>query len=134
MKKLITLITICLIIIACSKDDVSKFNLTLDSTAGGNLNISTGTYDEDAAVTIIASPDKGYRFIGWSGSTDEITNPLIVSMTNDKSIKANFEEQINEVVDANGDFSGVGKWEIRSLSKSHGLMKGQMIIKTNLIL
>ena len=137
MKNILTIITICLLTIACSKDDVSKFNLTLDSTAGGNLNISSGTYDENAAVTLIAYPDEGYKFIGWSGSTDENTNPLIVSITNDKSIKANFEEQIKEVVGANGDFSGVGKWEIRSLSKSNASNRSavcdlsEIIFRTN---
>ena len=137
MKNILTIITICLLTIACSKDDVSKFNLTLDSTAGGYLNISSGTYDENAAVTLIAYPDEGYKFIGWSGSTDENTNPLIVSITNDKSIKANFEEQIKEVVGANGDFSGVGKWEIRSLSKSNASNRSavcdlsEIIFRTN---
>ena len=46
---------------------------------------------------MVAEPEKGYRFVNWSGDVDTIANvnaaTTMISMRSDYSITANFEEK-----------------------------------------
>jgi uncharacterized repeat protein (TIGR02543 family) len=45
-------------------------------------------------VTVTATPEPGYTFIGWTGTgvpTPDTTNPVTVRMNGDKTLTANFE-------------------------------------------
>ena len=56
-----------------------QHNITLTVTAGEGGTVSTegGTYDEGTEVTITATPDEGYEFVGWEGS-DSDSNSLTI--------------------------------------------------------
>ena len=50
-------------------------------------------YYSDVVVEILAEPDEGYNFVGWSDDASGSTNPLILAMDSDKTITANFVVQ-----------------------------------------
>ena len=46
----------------------TQYNLTVSAGGGGTVSTEGGTYDEGTEVTITATPDDGYEFVGWEGS------------------------------------------------------------------
>jgi len=77
---------------------VSKYNLIVSSTAGGNVTTpgeGTFTYDEGTVVNLVATPDTGYRFVNWTGNVSTVTNITAavtnITMSGNYSITANFE-------------------------------------------
>ena len=43
----------------------TQYTLTVTSGEGGTVSTEGGTYDEGTEVTISATPDEGYEFVGW---------------------------------------------------------------------
>jgi uncharacterized repeat protein (TIGR02543 family) len=76
-----------------------KVALTTSSNAGGSV-ITPGEgafiYNVGSVVSLVATPDTGYRFVSWTGDVDTIANvnaaSTTVTMNDDYSIAANFEE------------------------------------------
>lgn len=70
---------------------------TLDVSAAGSgavsLSPSGGVYSGGTAVTVTATPDPGWQFIGWSGDLSGSANPAVVTMSGDKSATAIFAEE-----------------------------------------
>ncbi len=73
-----------------------QHSLSLSASSGGTTNPQPGTYIYDHALRIAMSPytDDGYNFIGWSGDVLSTDKLLYVTMNADKSIKANFSENV----------------------------------------
>ncbi|MBA7623253.1 hypothetical protein ES703_30647 [subsurface metagenome] len=76
----------------------NQCNLSIFYSSGGITNPDTGTqpYDFGTEVPIIATPDNGYRFGGWTGDVPqghENDNPLMITVDSDKSVTANFIKQ-----------------------------------------
>jgi hypothetical protein len=46
------------------------------------------------AVTLTATPEPGWRFVGWDGDVTGHENPLVVTITGDTQITAIFAEQM----------------------------------------
>lgn len=70
--------------------------LSLSASSGGTTNPQPGTYIYDHAERIAMSPytEDGYNFIGWSGDVLSTDKLIYVTMDADKSIKANFSENV----------------------------------------
>ena len=93
-------ILIFFILLACSKDSpipdtveptpTVTYTLTVAASEGGSVNDPGDTHNENANVSLTASPAEGYAFSGWTGDASGSTNPLSVSMTSDKNITASF--------------------------------------------
>lgn len=49
-------------------------------------------YDQESEVVLSAVPNKGQRFVGWSGDASGVRNPLRVTMDRAKSVTARFVE------------------------------------------
>ncbi|MDR2591935.1 MAG: InlB B-repeat-containing protein [Chitinispirillales bacterium] len=49
------------------------------------------TYVCGEQVTITATPDPGYSFLGWSGAATGMTNPLTITMDENMVLAANFD-------------------------------------------
>ena len=94
MKKLI--LCIFLILLACSKDSPTPdtptvtYTLSVSASDGGNVDPSSGTFNENSSVVITATPSAGFEFTEWSGDASGTDNPLTVTMTGNKTITATF--------------------------------------------
>ena len=98
MKKIITFVFLTLL--SCSKDSpvpdavvptpTLTFTLAVTASEGGSVNDPGDTHNENANVSLTATPADGYVFSGWSGDASGSTNPLIITMTGDKNITASF--------------------------------------------
>ena len=93
--KKIALYSLCLVLFFCSKDEetqaptntvqtttpepvVTQYTLTVTASEGRSLSAG-GTFDDGTSVSVSATANEGYEFIGWSdGETSQIKN-LIVS-------------------------------------------------------
>ena len=71
---------------------VPVFNLTLATNGSGTVARSPDetSYLSNSIVSVTATPSPGWQFSGWSGSARGRSNPLSLTMTNNKSITANF--------------------------------------------
>ena len=107
MRKVFLLTLIILLSISSCKKKDSSYSLTISINNNGTVNYESGKYPEGETISLEATPESGYRFIGWDGEdlespTDE--NPITIFMDSNKSIIANF---VN--ID-DPDYSGMGFW------------------------
>ncbi len=96
-------VLICVVlgnIVACTPTPTTEFELTISSTAGGNVTTpgeGTSTYDDETVVNLVAEAGEGYRFVNWTGDVGTIAYVNYYSTTitidSDKSITANFEPE-----------------------------------------
>lgn len=70
------------------------YTLTTNASGQGSVSVSPagGTYPSGTEVTVTATPASGWEFTGWSGSSTGNTNPLLVTMTSNLTLTANFQE------------------------------------------
>ena len=75
-----------------------QHTLSITASSGGTTDPGPGTYSYDHAerISLIAKPDEGYIFIGWSGDVFGTDSSQYITMDSDKSVKANFSENILE--------------------------------------
>jgi hypothetical protein len=72
--------------------------LTLNTNPAGNGAIQlspapngpNGTYIDGTTVTLTANAAFGFSFSNWSGTVNASTNPLVITLTADQSVTANF--------------------------------------------
>ncbi len=71
-----------------------EYDLTVDTVGSGRVALDPpgGTYEESTVVTLTANPSSGWSFTGWAGDVTGTDNPLVVTMTSDLNVTANFEE------------------------------------------
>jgi len=57
------------------------YTLTVTTSEGGTVSTEGGEYEEGTEVTITATPDEGYEFVGWTGAIEsaELEVQLLVS-------------------------------------------------------
>ena len=73
-----------------------------DGVRTGSVNGGDGFYAAGSTLQLIATPQSGYQFAGWSGSVSGGANPLTVLMDAPKTITANFTAAVTAVrIDAN---------------------------------
>ena len=85
-----------------------RCGLTLSSTKGGYINVLTadeiictawlgdGTYvfDGGSTLTVLAIPEKGYRFSHWTGTVWSTVNWLVFPILEDSRLTANFVPEV----------------------------------------
>ncbi len=74
------------------------FSLTSNTISGGNITFSPDTtggaiYDSATVVTFSATPDSGYRFVGWSGAISSDSTTDSVRVDSNTAITATFIPQ-----------------------------------------
>lgn len=103
MKNLLTSIFIFLsvlcigIIISCNNENLEAdliFEVQINSSNGGSVNTSGGSYPIDTQIQITATPDDGFEFTGWLGNASGNENPLTYTVVGNADITANFEELV----------------------------------------
>src|SRR4030042_6781510 len=77
-----------------------SYTLTITSTTGGSVATpgeETYTYDKGTVISLVATPDDGYRFHVWTGDIGYIAAPTSASpnitMNGSYSITASFEQE-----------------------------------------
>ena len=68
----------------------NQYTLTVSVNDGtkGSVNLTSGTYEAEEEVEIIATANTNYEFTGWSNGSKE--NPLTIAMEEDTELTANF--------------------------------------------
>jgi len=108
MRKLISLLSIFAIVLSCSSDETStpvtiskpetpptppeptpvvQYNLNATSSEGGSVD-GGGVYNDGQEVTIVAIPEVGYVFNGWSNGS--FNNPLVLKVDSEINIESSF--------------------------------------------
>jgi len=87
---------------------IPQYTLTIAAGSGGTTDPSPGSYDyaPGTQVTVTAVPNNGYQFNGWNGDASGTTNPITVTMDDDKMIAANFTAIDSDGGGSTGDDSG----------------------------
>ena len=77
--------------------------LTINS-GNGTVQVTPAqeSYSRGASVILIATPDKGYKFVGWEGDITGSDNPKGLVIDRNKNIKAVFSE-ITSTIDFTGN-------------------------------
>ena len=111
MKKIFLTLTL-LLLITCSKDStedsssvyvapptnttnptttptVTQYTLTVTAGSGGSVSTAGGTYNDGTSISITATPNEGYGFIGWNGS-DSTSSTISVTLAANTTIEALF--------------------------------------------
>jgi len=86
-------------------DDAASYQLTISSTAGGLVTSpgeGTFNYIAGTVVELVATPDEGYEFRGWTGDTGQIADRGSASNT----IKMNGSYSVTAVFGGEGDGGG----------------------------
>jgi uncharacterized protein YkwD len=85
--------------ITANFEEIQEYDLTIASTVGGSVTLpgeGAFAYDEGTVVSLVATPATGYQFDNWAGDVSAIANVnaaiTTITMTDDYSITANFEE------------------------------------------
>jgi uncharacterized repeat protein (TIGR02543 family) len=74
-----------------------QFTITAIATPEtGGTAIGGGTVYEGFGITLTATPASGYLFTGWSGDANETTNPLSITVDANKTINANFAQDLRD--------------------------------------
>jgi len=100
MKRVsIFLITIALVAVVAGCKGI-WYDVTISSTAGGSVTVpgeGIFTYEFCTEVSLVATPDSGYRFVKWTGDVEAIADvnsasTIITSVQGNYFITANFEQ------------------------------------------
>jgi uncharacterized repeat protein (TIGR02543 family) len=96
LKKVLFIPILLLFFFSCSPDEETlvptntvKYILTVTAGDGGSIT-NGGTFDEGTEVTITATPNPGYEFVGWEGSTTA-SEILTITLDSNQTYKALFE-------------------------------------------
>lgn len=87
------------------------------SDIGGGEVTGASVYDEGDAVTLIAYPDEGYRFVGWYEADTLYSTESMITFTanNDRDMIATFAKQcyvtVTSTYDNAGTITGVGTYD-----------------------
>ena len=71
---------------------VVLFELVVSTGEGGSVNSSGGSFESGSSVTITATPEPEYFFVGWTG-TESTDNPLIITVNSNQEISPIFEKK-----------------------------------------
>ena len=97
LSQKIFLLSLILILGCSAENKISEeepssvlYTLVVSASEGGSISTSGGTYKKGTEVTISATPNEGYHFIGWEGtmSTDQT---LTITIDSNQTYLALFE-------------------------------------------
>lgn len=98
MKSKLLLFSTCLFFIACNKDELPSYTLSVTAGDGGAVSPAKKVYNQGQNATMTATPDEFYEFTGWTGDITSQENPHTLKMNSDMNVVANFSKR-----DSDGD-------------------------------
>lgn len=80
----------------------AEANVTVTASAGGTVNKVTGKYSTGSQVTLIATPNEGYTFVGWEGPAELLSAAnapqcVLTVPQEDVTVTARFEKIKHEL-------------------------------------
>ena len=60
-------------------------------TVNGSTTSGTTTHNNGVSVTVVAHPNQGYTFAGWSGASTSTNASITITMSGNRSLTANFQ-------------------------------------------
>lgn len=103
---------------------VANFKLdshTITATAENGTVEGAGTYEHGAEVILTATANEGYEFVKWSNESTE--NPLTITVTEDVTISAIFQEVIPVITYTVKWYTAVGTSEDATLEEGATITK-----------
>jgi hypothetical protein len=95
-KIIIKLTVLPLILMSCDfitgNKDSFKIAITASPLEGGKVSPQNGTYSSGELVTILATPESGWRFVRWEGEWGSTQNPSYITVYKNYSIIGVFEK------------------------------------------
>ena len=89
--------------IQTSDPELVEYTLSVSTSEGGSVSSEGGTYAEGTEVTITATANEGYEFIGWEGS-NETESQLTIPINSNISLSPIFQTiQTDESLYSSGD-------------------------------
>ena len=97
----LALIIISITLTFCSKGDsqsdsqisalpeIAKYSVSISASEGGVVDTQSGTFNAGTVITVTASPNEGYEFVGWTGS-DETATQNTLTVNSNIVLVANF--------------------------------------------
>ena len=83
----------------------SAAQYTFSATSSGNGSVNwtpqKPLYGNGEIVTVTATPNNGYFFVGWTGSVTSTSNPLEVTIAGNTSVTAHFAAVVNYTLTVN---------------------------------
>jgi hypothetical protein len=80
-----------LVIYGCNKDSSpTLFNLEVLTSNGGVVSLDSGEFEIGTKIVLTATPDEGYRFVGWEGF-DSNNETITVQINSNLIVRALFE-------------------------------------------
>lgn len=78
-----------------TETETTKYNLSASSSPseGGLVSPASGSFEENATVSVEANANEGWVFTSWTGDRETSENPLEFTITEDTELIANFEDQ-----------------------------------------
>ena len=73
--------------------------ITINSTAGGTTS-GAGTYDLNTTTNLVATPNLGYVFTGWTGDLSSTDSNVSITMGANREVNATFAQ---DTADNDGD-------------------------------
>ena len=85
---------LCIFAYTCNKGDDNspppkKYTISIIASEGGSVSTSGGEFIENSSVSIVATPEQGYEFSGWTG-TSLTGNSITIQVISNQTITANF--------------------------------------------
>ena len=90
----LALIIISITLTFCSKGDsqsdsqisalpeTTKYSVSISASEGGIVDTQSGTFNAGTVITVTASPNEGYEFVGWTGSDETATQNTLTINSN----------------------------------------------------
>ena len=124
MRKYIFLNLLIIFFSSCTKDFI--LNVTVSPPLSGIVSPESGSYKEGSTVSIVASPNPEYEFVGWLGDEMGSNNLLSFQMNSNKNIVAQFQKRKYELkINIIGE--GTVSEEIISSSKTSDYESGSVV-------
>ena len=124
MRKYIFLNLLIIIFSSCTKDFI--LNVTVSPPLSGIVSPESGSYKEGSTVSIFATPNPEYEFVGWLGDEMGSNNLLSFQMNSNKNIVAQFQKRKYELkINIIGE--GTVSEEIISSSKTSDYESGSVV-------
>ena len=76
----------------------TQYTLEVTAGEGGTVSTEGGAFDEGTEVTITATPNEGYEFVGWEGS-DSSEASITITLNESLSLTANYVQLAVESIE-----------------------------------